>query len=257
MMPKLVRVLNFKELVFDMKTLLQIVFLLITTMLLRSEAKSQTYVDVYVGAAHFRGLDNINKALYKYNYTRPWLTDKMEGVNRTAFTGWEVYIGNPEIFQEFGFSSFSKTVEASGPQPDFNNEMSYRKVKVASYSLYYGFIGRILEEEKIEVLFSVGLSWEIGRVGMFYAENIDYKEPEIEVVSKSNLGFKLTTVLKYYPLDWFEFNIKPTYSFAGKVDMSDVSGRLQYTTGVHPAGLYDKFSRMSISLGISISPGRY
>lgn len=242
------------------KSILHTLWILIFFAMSSPMAFSQFYIEVYAGAAKYNKLNNINRALYKYNVTRDWLDKEMTGLNRKIHSGWEVVIGDPEKYMEFGITSYRMSTFANGPQPDLQNALGQKEVKISHGSLYYGIIYRLWESDmgKSEVIVGLAPALEMITSTVIYTADLTTNSnQEKEHTSYVGGGVRFSGSYKFFPTHWLGLVVKPSYHLTGKVLVNDIHNNILNITSVYPADLADKFSRFSLSVGLNISFGRY
>lgn len=172
---------------------------------------------------------NLNRSVYVYNYTRQWLTDKMDYFN--GGKGW--YVSYAKIYDhvgcEFGFSTFRERNIASGLEPT-TGKVAYRRISRGSNGFYLGIPIRIVNTEHLEINFVPTADMEWNYVNTDYTHDGSFEK--IEESEGMGGGFKLGSsagiALRFFPLNWLGVSAKPFVAFSyTKTDVGDVQRVLQ------------------------------
>jgi len=186
------------------RTTLFILFGIIVT-----TAQGQGYFQLGFQQARY-ACPNVNRIVYVYNYTRPWLSQKMAYFGQGH--GYSLIYGQlgKKLGWEMSFSLFKEQHDAFGLEPD-SREMGYRRIINSNYAMYFGIPVRLWKSRKFEANIQASLLYTFYILQTLYARNPDFSESRSEtpVNQLAHTGVSLGLGLRYFPLRWLGFELRP------------------------------------------------
>lgn len=153
---------------------------------------------------------NVNRIVYVYNYTRPWLSQKMAYFGQGH--GYSLVYGQlgKKLGWEMSFSLFREQHDAFGLEPD-SRAMGYRRIINSNYAMYFGIPVRLWKSRKFEANIQASLLYTFYILQTLYARNPEFLESQSEtpVNQQAHTGISLGLGLRYFPLRWLGFELRP------------------------------------------------
>jgi len=194
----------------------------------QSNTMAQGYFQVGTGPARY-DCPNLNRIVYVYNYTRPWLSQKMAyfGTGR----GYSMEYGQlrKKLGWNMGFGLFSESHDAFGLEPQ-SSAIGYRRITYSNYSMFFGIPIRAFKSRFFEINILPTVQYVFYSLQTQYARNPEFLESNSDspVNQKAYVGANLGVGFRYFPIRWLGIEIKPFTSFnLYPLDVAQLSSSLQ------------------------------
>lgn len=150
---------------------------------------------------------------------------------------------------EIGLIQHFETHKAWGLEPDSGHE-GYRRFEYYNFGYYIAFPVRFVQREKVDFLFWPSFKMTTNSIGLSYADNPEFDNADSEiVVSQGSPGLDFGFAVRYFPLKWLGFELRPNMGFNFRhADVSPVQIYLQGAT--NSAFFYDSFKRKALTFSL-------
>ena len=217
-------------------------------MVMQTKSSAQGYFQLSYDRASYE-CDNLNRSVYVYNYTRQWLTNKMDYFGHSQ--GFQMSYGylRESLGFEIGLIQHFETHKAWGLEPDSGHD-GYRRFEYYNYGYYIAFPLRFVHEEKVDFIFWPAFKMTKNSINLTYATNPEFDNANSEtVVNQGSPGIDLGLAVRYFPLKWLGFELRPNLGF--NFHQADVSPVQIYLQGAwSSAYFYDSFMRKGITFSL-------
>ena len=152
---------------------------------------------------------NLNRTVYVYNYTRQWLTNKMDYFN--GGKGWTMYYGvlYDHIGIGLGIGHNRQTNTSNGIEP-VSGTMAYRQIIYTSTRLFADIPVRLVNKKHLEINYVPSIEAVNNSLMTKYRHDADMKNPEtIQATGQYNWGTTQSIAFRYFPTNWFGVSVKP------------------------------------------------
>ncbi|HEU4718888.1 MAG TPA: hypothetical protein VFU15_13685 [Bacteroidia bacterium] len=211
-----------------MKKLALFVFLSVVSLV---PVSAQSYLEIgyRYGIMH---PGNINRGVYTYNYTRPWLSQKMDFFK--VMKGWEFsYMRRTDgAGLEFSMGRISGINNAFGIEPT-TGQMAYRKIKFGTGGFSAGLRYFTMQTAHFESGPSLDFDFNFVVCETWYAHDPSFANAQDDVVfSKFKMANTIAWNFSFYAAPWLGINIRPYYQQPwGKVNVEGMANYLQGVDG--------------------------
>lgn len=201
----------------------------------------------------YMSVQNVNRYVYVYNYTRPWLFQKMDYFN----SGKGYFFSYNKFFNEHlglgtGMSNIKSVHTAFGKEPS-SGSMGYRKIKVGSTTMFGAMHIRFIQTRFFELAFVPTIDVNFNSITLTYATDEKFSNGvESKLIVKPSIGSTLGVSARVFTFDWLAFSVKPFIAFQYfKSDVSEMTEELQSVTS--PFETPESFTVKGITFSIVFS----
>ncbi len=195
--------------------------------------------------------DNINRTVYTYNYTRQWLSQKMDYFK--LMKGWEAswQFRGKSMGLECIMDNMHATNIANGVEPT-GGSIGYRKIKVGMGGISFGASGYFMKSKHLEIVPSFDFDFNFFGVHDWYANNSNFTNgQETTDTEKFKMGNTFAINFSLFATKWLGINIRPYYCLPwGKVNSEGLMYNLQGDQNVQRESIRNYGVSASLIIGI-------
>ena len=193
-------------------------------------------------------LGNVNRQIYVYNFTRPWLSQKMDFI--TDMQGGFIGYGfkNNKFGSDLYFSRIANKNTANGIEAS-TGTMGERTIRAANNTMGWGGYYYLINKYKL----SIGLGISID--GAFFTTATTYRNKELgesayKITSMDPmLGHSFSLPVHLFLTQWLGVYLQPYYQFFySKAKVEGIADELQGAT--YPYSMDDKANNYGIKASI-------